>query len=296
MLPYPAGKAMTTSTQTVTRRSFLQAAGAASAFAAFAPVRDVLAQTKTPVGLQLYCVRRELPDNPGMVLGELKKMGFQVVEFAGFHNRQPAEWKKLLDDNGLKAEGHHVNFNLLVGDALKKTIDDNAAIGNKQLIVPSLGAARVSPRDTFMKTIDQIKQIADALKPAGMRIGFHSEADFFKDVDGSRPWDVLVDNTPADVVMQLDTGNVQTARPEGVDVVKVFKRNPGRIKTMHVKPFSSAKPAAFIGDDQLPWADIIKESQAQKIAYYVIEYERPEVPPLEALKGNLAGLRKFYPA
>jgi sugar phosphate isomerase/epimerase len=96
--------------------------------------------------------------------------------------------------------------------------------------------------------------------------------------------------------MQLDTGNVQTARPEGVDVVQVFKRNPGRIKTMHVKPFSKVKADAFVGEDQLPWADIIRESQAQKIEYYVIEYERPEHPPLVALKANIDGLRKFFPA
>lgn len=287
---------MTTYDSAVSRRGFLTTTGGLAAAAAFAPIRALFAQTRTPVGLQLYCVRRELPTDAPAVLAELRKIGFQVVEFAGFLNRQPAEWKKLLDDNGLKAEGHHVNFNLLVGDALKKTIDDNAAIGNRQLIVPSLGAARTSPRDTFMKTIDQIKQISESLKPHGMRLGFHSEADFFKDVDGARPWDVLADNTGPDVVLQLDTGNVQTARPEGVDVVAVFRRNPGRIKTMHVKPFSSAKPAAFIGDDQLPWADIIKESQAQHIEYYIIEYERPEFPPLEALKGNYAGLRKVYPA
>lgn len=287
---------MSRSESTVSRRDFLKITGSAAVVATSASVRELLAQTRTPVGVQLYCVRRELPADPAKVLGDLKNIGFQVVEFAGFLNRPPAEWKKLLDDHGLKAEGHHVSYNSLIGDALKKTIDDNAAIGNKQLIVPSLGAARVSPRATFMKTIDEIKQISAALKPAGMRLGFHSEADFFKDVDGARPWDVLADNTPPDVVLQLDTGNVQTARPEGVDVVGVFKRNPGRIKTMHVKPFSSAKPAAFIGDDQLPWADIIKESQAQKIDYYVIEYEVEGIPPLDALKGNYAGLRKFYPA
>jgi sugar phosphate isomerase/epimerase len=230
------------------------------------------------------------------VLAELKKMGYQVVEFAGFLNRPPSEWRKLLDDNGLRAEGHHVSFNALVGDALKKTVDDNAVIGNKQLIVPSLGAARVSPRDTFMRTIDQINQISQSLKPFGMRLGFHSEADFFKDVDGARPWDVLADNTGPDVVLQLDTGNVQTARPEGVDVVQVIRRNPHRVKTMHVKPFSKTKPAAFIGDDELKWTDIVAETQKDGIEYYIIEYERPEIPPLDALRGNLAGLRKIYPA
>ncbi len=281
----------------VSRRDFLKQTGGALAASAIAPaVFAASAQGRTPVGLQLYCVRAELPKDPAGVLGELSKMGFQVVELAGFANLPPAEWKKLLDDHGLRAEGHHVSFNSLVGDALRKTVDDNAAIGNQQLIVPSLGAARVSPRDTFMRTIDQINQISQTLKPLGMRLGFHSEADFFKDVDGARPWDVLADHTGPDVVLQLDTGNVQTARPEGVDVVQVFRRNPGRIKTMHVKPFSKATPAAFIGADELPWANIIAESQAQHIEYYIIEYERPEVPPLEALRGNLAGLRKFYPA
>jgi sugar phosphate isomerase/epimerase len=147
-----------------------------------------------------------------------------------------------------------------------------------------------------MRTIEQINQISESLKAYGMRVGFHSEAGFFEDVDGARPWDVLADSTSPDVVLQLDTGNVQNARPEGVDVVAVFRRNPGRIRTMHVKPFSRTKPDAFIGEDDLPWADIVAESQRQRIEWYIIEYERPEHPPLEALRANLAGFRKVFPA
>ena len=282
-----------------TRRDFLKQATAVIGASALAPAVLRATQAKTPVGLQLYCVRAEFQKDPAgipNILGQLSKMGFQVVEFAGFVNQPPAQWKQWLDNTGLKAEGHHVGWNLLQGDALKKTIEDNAAVGNKQLICPSLGAARTSPRDVFMKTIERINEISDTLKPAGMRLGFHSEADFFSDIDGARPWDVLIDNTRPDVVMQLDTGNVQTARPEGVDVVQVFRRNPGRIKTMHVKPYSKSRADAFVGDDDLPWANIVRESQAQKIEYYVIEYERPEHPPLEALKANLAGFRRFFPA
>jgi sugar phosphate isomerase/epimerase len=282
-----------------TRRDFLKQTGGALGAAAFAPTLLNALQGKTPVGLQLYCVRAEFQKDPAgipNILGELSKMGFQVVEFAGFVNQPPAQWKKWLDDTGLKPEGIHTGWATLQGDALKKTIDDNAIVGNKMLICPSLGAARYSPPDVFKRSIDQINQISATLKPLGMRLGFHSEADFFKDIDGKRPWDVLIDGTSPDVVMQLDTGNVQTARPEGVDVVQVFKRNPGRIRTMHVKPFSKTKADAFVGQDDLPWANIIAESQAQKIEYYIIEYERPEHPPLEALKANLAGLRKFFPA
>ena len=46
---------------------------------ASSPLRTVLAQTRTPVGLQLYCVRLELPKDPAAVLSELKKIGFQPV-------------------------------------------------------------------------------------------------------------------------------------------------------------------------------------------------------------------------
>jgi sugar phosphate isomerase/epimerase len=282
-----------------TRRDFLKQTGGALGAAALAPAFPLAIQGKTPVGLQLYCLRAEFQKDPAgipRILDELAKMGYQVVEFAGFANQPPTQWKKWLDDTGLKPEGIHTGWGTLQGDALKKTIDDNAAVGVKMLICPSLGAQRYSPPDVFKQSIDQINQIAATLKPHGMRLGFHSEADFFKDIDGKRPWDVLIDGTGPDVVMQLDTGNVQTARPEGVDVVQVFKRNPGRIRTMHVKPFSRVYAPAFVGDDQLPWADIIKESQAQKIEYYIIEYERPEVPAMQALKANLEGLRKFFPA
>ena len=65
-----------TTTQTLTRRSFLALAGAAPlAFSAWAQAR------KVPVGLELYSVRNELmKDLPGTVTA-VARMGYQVVEF-----------------------------------------------------------------------------------------------------------------------------------------------------------------------------------------------------------------------
>ena len=279
------------------RRDFLKAAGGAVAAATSA---SVLEARQGPiwapkVAMQLYCVREELPKNPAHVFSELAKMGYQGVEFENWHNRPPAEWRKLLDDHGLSAAGYHVSFNMVASDALKKTVDDNAAIGNRFLIVRSLSRAALEPRENFMRTLDQFDQIAEHLEPYGMRIGFHNHAEMFRMVDGTRLWDVMVDNTRADVVLQLDTGNAQGGQPGGVDILQVLRRNPGRVDTMHVKPYSTANPAAFIGDDQLPWADIVAETQKAGIEWYIIEYERPGVP-LDNMRGNLNGFRKFYPA
>jgi sugar phosphate isomerase/epimerase len=277
------------------RREFLTwTGGALAAAVATRPIGARTPQLWAPrVAMQLYCVREELPKDPAATLAALSKMGYQGVELENWHNRTPAEWRKLLDASGLQAAGFHVSFKSVVGEALKKTVEDNAVVGNRFLIVRSLGAAQLQPRENFMRTLDQFNQIAEELEPYGMRIGFHNHAEMFKPMDGTRLWDVMMDHTRADVVLQLDTGNAQGGDPTGVDILQVLRRNPGRVDTMHVKPYSTANPAAFIGDDQLKWADIVAETRKHGIEWYIIEYERPGVP-LDNMRANLNGFRKFY--
>jgi sugar phosphate isomerase/epimerase len=287
---------MASNSARVSRRDFLKLTGSAAAISVFSPVAARSAPLWTPkVGMQLYVVRQDLPGNPAGVFSQIAKMGYQGVEFENWHGRPPAEWRKLLDAHGLLAAGNHIVLNDLVGDKLQKTVDDNAAIGNKFLIVRSLGRALLSPKDNFMRTLEQFNQIAENLEPYGMRVGFHNHAEMFSLMDGTWMWNIMADHTRADVVLQLDTGNAQ-GKLGGVDIVQVLQRNPGRVDTMHVKPFSTEKRGAFIGDDQLKWPEIVAQTRKDGIEWYVIEYEVPGIPPLEAMKANLDAFRKFYPA
>jgi hypothetical protein len=57
---------------------------------------------------------------------------------------------------------------------------------------------------------------------------------------------------------------------------------------MHVKPHSKANPDAYLGEDELDWPAIMTASESVGgIEWYIIEYERESVPPLESLKANL---------
>jgi sugar phosphate isomerase/epimerase len=287
---------MATNSSFVSRRDFLKLTGGAAAVSVLAPVTARSAPLWKPkVGMQLYVVRQDLPANPAGVFSQIAKMGYQGVEFENWHGRPPAEWRKLLDAHGLQAAGNHIVLADLIGDKLQKTVDDNAAIGNKFLIVRSLGRTLLSPKDNFMRTLEQFNQIAEDLEPYGMRVGFHNHAEMFSLMDGTWMWNIMADHTRDDVVLQLDTGNAQ-GKLGGVDIVQVLQRNPGRVDTMHVKPFSTEKREAFIGDDQLKWADIVAQTRKDGIEWYVIEYELPGLPPLEAMKANLDAFRKFYPA
>jgi sugar phosphate isomerase/epimerase len=63
---------------------------------------------------------------------------------------------------------------------------------------------------------------------------------------------------------------------------------------MHVKPFSKKNPDAYLGADELDWPAIMKASETiGGVEWYIIEYERENVPPLESLKANFDSLKKL---
>src|SRR5687767_7768659 len=71
---------------------------------------------KPKVGLELYSVREDCAkDLPG-VLKAVAKMGYQGVEFAGYHGRTAEELRKLLDENKLKCCGTHIGLDTLLGE------------------------------------------------------------------------------------------------------------------------------------------------------------------------------------
>ena len=115
----------------VSRRSFVSSALAASGLSLLPGCSCFGAGTKTRVAVQLYSVR-ELIWEVGLpqVLVELKKMGYEGVEPAGYYtkDRKPLtapELKKILDDTGLVACGTHVGREALAPEKIAETIDFN---------------------------------------------------------------------------------------------------------------------------------------------------------------------------
>ena len=176
--------------QRISRRNFLSqsASTAVVAAAALAGVpRSLLAAEdyggkKIPIGLQLYTVGRSIQGDVAGTLAQLAKVGYQGVEFAGYFNLDAKALRKVLDDNGLKCCGSHVQLGMIQGDKLEKTIEFNQTIGNTRLIVPSLGGNYTSSKKSLEDVAEAFNEIADKLKPAGMRTG--SAINVIVDVNG----------------------------------------------------------------------------------------------------------------
>jgi sugar phosphate isomerase/epimerase len=269
-------------TQTCSRRDFLSASMAAAALGICSPrLFAAAAKAKIPIGLQLYSVRNDCAkDLPG-VLNAVGRIGYKAVEFAGYYGRDAKSLRKLLDDAGLQCCGTHTALTTLLGDQLEKTVEFNQAVGNKFLIVPSLPEKYRKTKDDWRKTADIFSEVAAKVKGQGMIVGYHNHGVEFQKHDGELAWDIFFNRASKDVVIQYDVGNAAGAGADARDFLKKF---PGRVASIHAKPFSKSNPDALIGKDELPWNEIFAlcESTAG-VQWYIVEYERRGQPPLESV-------------
>jgi hypothetical protein len=285
------------SEQQPTRRDLLKLGGAAAAAMAVGTWPERLAGAPAwkalPIGTQAWCVRKQLAtDIPG-TLASVAKAGFELLELENALGKSGADWKAALSAAGLKPAGFHHNFSDLRGEKLAATIEFDKALGNRNLIVRSLPASTYTSLDELKKTADEFNAIAEKLKPHDLRVGYHNHTTDFNVLDGEYWWYRFADLTSKDVVLQYDTGNA--AARDGVNAVEVLKRTPGRVKSMHIKPFSKASPNAFIGADELSWKDIMTAAETTAgVEIYLIEYEKETGhPPIEDLTANLAAFKKL---
>jgi sugar phosphate isomerase/epimerase len=271
----------------LSRRHFLGVTGAAGIGIAFglAPGAQAASDKKIPIGLQLYSLRVECQKDLAGMLMEVSKIGYKGVEFAGYHGKTANELRKMLDDNGLVAEGTHTPYETIQGEKLKETIEFNHTIGNKFLIVPWMNETK--SRQEWMVRANLFNDVAEKLKPEGMWVGYHAHSHDFHEIDGVSAWDLFFGNTNKEVIMQLDTSN---CRDGGANPVEVLKKYPGRARTIHIKSHG-AGPEAVIPEGDINWKEVFAFCEGQgKTEWYVVEHETSK-KPLDAVKRTFESLK-----
>ena len=279
----------------ISRRSFVSSALAASGIVSLQGCRCFGDSTKTRVAVQLYSVR-ELIYAVGLpaVLVELKKMGYEGVEMAGYYTKDnkpitAVELKKILDGTGLVACGTHVGRDALAPDKISETIDFNLAFGNNYIVCPGGGMRPgkdwKGTREEWWEMIVAFYSKAAATATShGCRIGYHNHQwEHQEKTHGTTMWDYFFSNTPKNVCMEQDVGWTVTA---GGDPCEWFRRFPGRSPTIHAKEVFAKGAPGILGrpgvlDDGSPrkgvdWDALFPVTDADGVAWYVVECEKHE--------------------
>ena len=84
------------------RRTFLKTTGAVAAAAMTGAGRLMAAPMKKPLGLQLYSVRSLLPTDFEGTLAKVRADGYTVVEAAGYYDHTAKDFRKAMDNAGLR--------------------------------------------------------------------------------------------------------------------------------------------------------------------------------------------------
>lgn len=297
----------------VNRRKFLQQ-GTLAAFAAVTlpSWAAVAAKNKFITGVQLYSVREDMRKDPLGTLKAVAKMGYKNVEHANYANRKfygytANEFKKVLNDLGMKMPSGHTVMGANHWDATKKdftdswkyTVEDAAEVGQELVISPSLESGLRKSKDEMLRFMEVFNKSGELCKKSGMRFGYHNHDFEFTQMMGAETmYEVMLNNTdPSMVTQQFDMGNLYGT---GADALAIVQKHPGRFVSMHVKDqIKKAEGNGFestiLGRGVQQVKEIIDEGLKNGgTIHLIVEQEAYQgISPLDCIKENLKVMKQW---
>ena len=264
------------------------------------------------VGLQLYSVRDDMKNDPKGSLKKLADMGYKVVEHAGYDNRKfygfvPAEFKKILEDLGLKMYSGHVAFGMQDWDASKKdftdtwkqTVEDAAFMGQKFVLTPELAENAQKDYDALLKVIDLWNKCGELCQKYGMKFGYHDDFNGNTVLHDMKLYDIIMKySDPKLTIQQFDIANLYNAA--GTDPKDVIKEYPERFVSLHVKDVLKEKnkenshDSTILGKGVLDVKDVLSLAIKNGAWLLIIEQEAYQnESPMDCVKDDLAAMKKW---
>lgn len=280
-------------TPCVSRRSFVSLLGSAP-LALHSLATERISGRVVPIGIQMYSVRDdEKRDLMGTLKG-LREMGYECVEFWApyfdWTKERAKEVRKQLDDLGLRCHSIHTGAKHFADEHLPHAIELNHILGSRYVIMAHAGP---QPNlDGWRRTAEVLAKASTKLRSQGLSCGYHNWDVDFRPVDGARPIDILTGNTPKEVAFELD---VATCLAAGADPLAFIKANAGRIKTYHLKDWSSDPDKRYrvlLGEGIGPWKKLLHLAETVGgVEHYLIEQEGSRFSQMETAKRCLENLK-----
>ena len=187
-----------------------------------------------PIALQLYSVRQDLDKDFEQVIKKVKEYGYDGVELASLHGKEPEYVKKLLSDTGLTPISAHVSLDSMLKDP-DGVFGTYAFIGCKYVAVPYLPEERRPGKALFDKTLEQMEQLGKKAKEAGLQLLYHNHDFEFVKIGDRLGLDVIYETIPAGLLQtQIDTCWVKVAGQDPAEYIRKYK---GRAPVVHLKDF-----------------------------------------------------------
>lgn len=254
---------------TISRRRFLQGTVAALA----CPGIGCAGEHRKPLGIQLYTLREDMARSVPETFGQLARIGYREVEFAGYFDHDAKAMCGLLAEHGLAAPASHVSLRQMRSDP-NKTIEFAAGVGHRYLVVPSLPEEQRQSIDHYRQIAETFNSLGEQCRAAGLQFAYHNHAFEFEVIDGQVPYDVLLAETDPELVgMEMD---VFWVKKGGHSPLRYIEEWPGRFPLWHIKDMASDGSMVDVGDGEIDYPALFEVRDKAGLRHGFVEHDRPE--------------------
>ena len=218
------------------------------------------------IGLQLHSLREDFKADPARTLYTIREMGYTGVEMPigsvtqmkeGLGELSAAAYRRMFKEADLECYGVLASWDLVGEENLERTIAYNLELGSPFLVIGAVPENLLVDEATADRAVEHMNRIIEPIKAAGLITGYHNHASDFENTPGGYSfYERVLNNTPQEFVMLLDTGNAMAG---GGDCYSLFEKYPARSPFLHIKGYSAKEDyLANIGSDDFDWPRLLR--------------------------------------
>ncbi len=284
-------------------------------------------RTGLEIGLQIYALGDEAGKDLDATFAEVAEIGFRDIEMPGLLGHSAADVRAAAYRAGLGISSVHVPLSTMGRGGGGLTFETEAPALADMLgeLGASWAVAPIAPfpeglrfdtgedfqtvigkafaaagADHWKKTAELLNTKGEALKPLGVRTGYHNHNLEFGPAGETTGWEVLVTETdPGIVSFEIDLGWVKAA---GLDPLLFLNKCSGRIALIHVKDIAEGSTAGYalamnptqVGEGSQDWSKLLPAAHAAGARHFYVEQEPPfAIPRMEAARRGYDFLAKL---
>ena len=238
------------------------------------------------VALQLYSIRDKVEKDFFGSLKQVKEIGYDGVEFAGYGGIPANEMKAKLDQLGLAVAGSHVSYDDLKQD-LEKEVSYAKEIGAYSVVCPWYQA---DSKEGWLKFFQDLNTFGKRFAQEGILFGYHNHKQEFEKLDGKYIMDLLLEHCdPEYVTAEFD---VHWVYKGGESPLEYVKRYAERCRLLHAKEVAKdGESDTEVGDGIIPFPEIIKS--LPKLEWLIVEQEGFSIDEWESVRKSCDYLKSI---